>query len=123
MTTLQEFLSPFPPDVQKLALLARALIVEVFPGAVEQVDVPSRLVAYGTGLRMQDLVCTLIVSKSGVTLGLVRGSQLPDPEGLMGGKGKVHRSVKLRSQADLAQPALRALLQAAVDRKLAQEGK
>ena len=122
MTTGSEFLSPYPPGVQDMALQARALIKGVFPSSVEQVDAPSHLIAYGTGLRMQDLVCTLIVSKNGVTLGLVRGSELPDPQGLLGGKGKVHRSLKLSNEADLNQPALRELLQAAVERKLAQEG-
>ena len=38
-------------------------------------------------------VCTLILSKSGVKLGLVHGSELADPNGLLEGSGKVHRNI------------------------------
>jgi hypothetical protein len=47
-----------------------------------------------------------------VKLGIVRGSELPDPKRLMQGSGKVHRYVQLRSIADLKQPGLRPLLKA-----------
>ena len=44
----------------------------------------------------------------------VRGGELPDPRHLMAGSGKLHRHVQLRSTADLKNPGLTALLEAAV---------
>ena len=41
-------------------------------------------------------VCALILSKTGVKIGLFRGSELPDPKGLLRGSGKVHRHVAPR---------------------------
>jgi hypothetical protein len=35
-------------DVQALSLRARALILDVFPTAIEMVDGPARLIGYGT---------------------------------------------------------------------------
>jgi hypothetical protein len=49
------------------------------------------------------MVCTLILSKSGVKLGLVGGAALSDPYGLLAGTGKVHRHVQLRAPEDLKQ--------------------
>jgi len=51
-----------------------------------------------------------------VTLGIGWGAELPDPQKLMEGAGKVHRHVKLKSESDLKIPALEALLKAGVAR-------
>jgi hypothetical protein len=59
-------------------------------------------------------VCTLIMSQTGVKLGIFRGSELPDPKGLMAGAGKVHRHVQLRSAEDTKKPGLSQLLNAAL---------
>ena len=59
-------------------------------------------------------VCALILSKTGVKIGLFRGSELPDPKGLLRGSGKVHRHVALETLADLKQPGLKPLLKAAL---------
>jgi len=60
------------------------------------------------------MVCTLILSKKGVKLGLVRGSELADPRGLLEGSGKVHKYVPLRGPADLRKPGLKPLIAAAL---------
>jgi hypothetical protein len=60
------------------------------------------------------LVCTLLLSKTGVKIGIARGSELPDPKPLMQGSGKVHRHVQLQTIADLKQPGLKPLLKAAL---------
>jgi hypothetical protein len=59
-------------------------------------------------------VCTLILSRSGVKLGIVRGSELSDPKQLMRGSGKVHRHVQLNTIADLKRPGLGSLFKAAL---------
>ena len=61
------------------------------------------------GDRYKGMVCTLILSKSGVKVGLVGGAALSDPYGLLAGPGKVHRHVQLRAPQDLKQAGLRQL--------------
>ena len=55
----------------------------------------------------------LILSKSEVKLGLVRGSELADPHGLLEGSGKVHRYIQLRTASDLDRAAVKQLVKAA----------
>jgi hypothetical protein len=45
-----------------------------------------------------------------------RGTELPDPAGLLEGSGKLHRIVSVRSEADLDTPALQDLMSAAAAR-------
>lgn len=68
---------------------------------------------YGPGYK--GLVCTLILSRIGVKLGVVRGSELPDPKHLLEGSGKVHRYVQLTSPADVKRPGLKTLVAAAYE--------
>ncbi|HSE44047.1 MAG TPA: hypothetical protein VLA89_01830 [Gemmatimonadales bacterium] len=105
-------LASYPKEVQNTARAARQLILELIPGAVEVVDTKTAVVGYGYGTGYKDLVCTLILSKGGVKLGLVGGASLPDPRKLLEGSGKVHRYVPLGRPADLRRPGLRPLLHA-----------
>jgi hypothetical protein len=108
--TLETFLAKYPPDVQALAHGARRLIRRLLPQVKETVDASAPVIGLGYGPGYRGTVCTLILSKSGVKLGLVRGSELDDPRGLLRGKGKVHKHVELHSAADLRQPPLHKLI-------------
>ena len=59
----------------------------------------------------------LMPTKAGVNLGIAYAMELPDPGKLLQGTGKLHRHVKLKSEADLKPAALKALLKAAVERR------
>lgn len=48
-----------------------------------------------------------------MNLGVNYGAELPDPDGLLGGEGKLLRHLRLASAEPLARPALRQLLEAA----------
>jgi hypothetical protein len=114
---LNEFLARYSPEIQKLALQARELVFEIIPGAVEQIDSSAGMIAYGTGAKMGDIICTIHPYKTTVNLGLYRAVELPDPQGILEGTGKLHRHVKLRTVADIQRPAVRELLLAAKARK------
>jgi len=55
-------------------------------------------------------LCCFMVGKNHVTFAFLRGAALTDPEKLLEGSGKGVRHVKLRSVADVNEPALRKLI-------------
>src|SRR5262245_40497140 len=110
---LSALLDRYPPDVQSLALDTRKFILEVLPNAQETVDDKAGVAGYGYETGYSDIVCTVIVSKSGVKLGLAKGASLPDPDGLLEGKGRVHRYVQLHKASDLSRGGVRKLVLAA----------
>ena len=110
---VETFLAAYPAEVGDLARAARRLLDGTLPGAAETLDESAKVVGYSYGPGYKGLVCTLILSRSGVKLGIVRGSELADPKQLMQGSGKVHRHVQLRTIADLKRPGLKPLLKAA----------
>lgn len=112
--SLDEFLSRFSPQVQAMARRARELILEISPGATETVWPGWRSVGYGTGTKMADLVVGVAPLKTEVAIRFLRGSELPDPAGLLReGDAKRMRAAKFRSPEELESPALRALLEKA----------
>jgi len=111
--TLKTMLGRYPEEVQDLALAARALIQKVLPEVEETVDASAPVVGYGYGTGYKGSVCTLLLSKTGVKLGVAHGAALADPDHLLTGTGKVHRFVPLRTAGDLRNASLSRLLKAA----------
>jgi hypothetical protein len=98
---LDELLSQYPANVQEVARGLRKLILAAVPGSNEMVDAPARVIGYGHGAGYKGMICTIILSKKEVKLGMVGGASLPDPNGLLEGAGKKHRYVVLNEAADL----------------------
>jgi len=107
---IDTLLRSYPEDVQRLVCEAMKTLREWLPNTGEGVDASARMVAYRYGPGYKGMVCTLILSKSGIKLGLVGGAALADPCGLLAGTGKVHRHVQLRTVRDLQQAGLRQLV-------------
>lgn len=107
-------LSQFPPSVRKLAGEVRIFIHALLPGIDEQPDFPARMIAYGYGPGYKDSICTLLLSQKGVKLGFYKGAELPDPQLLLTGTGKIHRYVEIRSVKSL-NSALRSLMNEALE--------
>jgi hypothetical protein len=113
MTTVSEFedfLSTYNPQVGALALRLRALILDLLPGTIEQVDPPSKIIAYGYDRTYKGLICAIAPQKAYVNLMFSRGTELPDPSGLLEGTGKRARHVKVRTQEDAERQEVRALI-------------
>ena len=64
---------------------------------------------------MAALVCFILPAKNWVSLGFTHGVSLPDPTHLLEGTGKNLRHVKLKKVEDVANPAVRKLLEAALE--------
>jgi hypothetical protein len=100
--------------VREIALAARQFLARMLPRTEESLDESAGLIGYGYGPGYKGMVCTLILSRSGVKLGIARGAELPDPQHLLAGSGKVHRHVQLRAVADLRRSGLVQLLEEAL---------
>lgn len=108
-------LASAPPDVRDLAIRTRQVVKEELPDDVlETVD--GNDIGFGWGTGYTGLVCVVSVYSRWVNLGVVDGSDLPDPHGLLQGSGKRHRYIRLTRLADLDRPGLRELLRAAAAR-------
>lgn len=121
--SVEELIEPYPPEVQRLVLAARNFVLRIMPKVVEMVDPKSKVIGFGFGAGYKDMICSLMPAKTWVTLGIGWGADLPDPQKLMEGSGKVHRHVKLKSEAELKNPALEALLRAGLARWKSQQNR
>jgi hypothetical protein len=117
-----DLLEPYSPEVQKLALATRAFVLRLIPNVIETVDTKSKIIGFGFGSGYKDMICSLMPAKSWVTLEISWGAELPDPQKLLEGSGKVHRHVKLKAESDLKTPALQAILKAGLQRWESKQG-
>ncbi|MBA2489496.1 MAG: DUF1801 domain-containing protein [Chloroflexi bacterium] len=101
--------------VRDTALRLRALIEGLAPEAIETVDQPDHLLAYGWSSRMRDLILAVVPHTSHVNLQLADGAVLADQDLIVEGTGKRIRHVKCRSVADAERPAVRALIKAQIE--------
>ncbi len=60
------------------------------------------------------MICTIIPSKRGVKLGFYKGVDLPDPDNLLKGTGKISRYIEIRSDNQINVIALKQLLEKAL---------
>jgi len=109
----EAFLSAYPPGIARLAQATRARVLAALPGVDESVDQPARMLAYAYGPGYAGMVCTLIPSQKGLKLGLYRGAELSDPDGLLEGSGKVHRHVRILADDSPRPAAIARLLRTA----------
>lgn len=109
-----EILLTASPRVRDLATRTRALIRAVMPDVVEVPWPRQRTIGYGVGPRkMSEHFCYITVHNDHVNLGFNYGAELPDPEGLLEGPGKLLRHTKTTTPEALSNPALRRLLEVA----------
>lgn len=112
--TFEDVVSEASPEIKEIAYTARALLVEIKPGITEVPWGNQKIAGYGVGpKKMSEHFCYIAPQKNYVNLGFMYGADLPDPEGLLEGSGKLLRHVKIRSLEDLQRPALRKLIEEA----------
>ena len=111
---VEAFLAPYTPEVRQIAMRLREIVFQVAPQALEQIDLPAKMLAYGLDQTYKGMICVIMPLKAGMNLGLPRGTDLPDPAGLLSGTGKRARHVKITEWQSVDVPALRALLGASL---------
>ncbi len=92
-------------------------MLEEAPEAVESISKGYALaIGYSfTGKPLKDGFCHIVTYRTHVNLGFNRGALLPDPNGILIGKGKSIRHITIRNEAELERPFVRRYLQAAID--------
>jgi hypothetical protein len=118
---LVKFLKPYDPEVRELALQLRLLLLEEIAPCYENIyDAYSAVaIGYGTSDRLRDGIFHIAVYPKGANLGFNDGATLPDPQGILEGKGNRIRHIKIRTPADLKRPELRTYIRRARKQALA----
>ncbi|HEY9377332.1 MAG TPA: DUF1801 domain-containing protein, partial [Jiangellaceae bacterium] len=118
-SVFEEIVAESPTEIRGLAMACRALIFDVLPKTVEVVWPRQRAAGYGTGpKKMSEQFCWLAPQTKHVVFGFYYGTELPAPEGMLEGTGQLMRHVKIRTRADLENPALRHLVEVATTHRV-----
>jgi hypothetical protein len=110
------FLARYTPAIRREAQKARRALRRRMPTAVEMVYDNYNALVFGFGPteRPSEAILSLALYPRWVTLFLLQGARLPDPDKLLRGSGSTVRSIRLESAEDLARPAIRALIDRAL---------
>jgi hypothetical protein len=107
------------PQARELAYELRKLVAAIMPRVVEVPWPRMRMASYGVGPKKKtEHFCYISAQKNDVNLGFYYGAELPDPEGLLQGTGKLLRHLKIRDAKALRGPALRQLLKVATKHRM-----
>ena len=108
-------LQRFDPRVQRLMLRSRVFVWRHFKPTGEAVfEVKyTGVVWYGMGGKMKERTVYTAGFKSHVNIGFLYGASLPDPHGILKGKGTQMRHVQIKTLEDLDSAPLAAVLNAA----------
>jgi hypothetical protein len=112
---LGSFLARLDPAVRRIFIKTHALVRRAIPKPVESFD--GQYLGVGVGEGYKGMIFAVSAHGAHVTLGIYNGVQLADPDGLLEGKGKRHRHVKIRDAGQLTDPALARLIAPAVENK------
>jgi hypothetical protein len=114
---IAKLMQDWPGETPDLALTLRDLILDVGPGLAETIAFhglcyykPNR--PYGV---IGGNVCGMGPRNECLHVGFIHGAFLPDPHGLLQGKGKAKRHIELRSRRDIRYGPLRKLIRAAIN--------
>ena len=110
----ETLLSQSSPTVAATARALRATVEDAIPAAIQKVDMPDRLLAFGTGGGLRDMLFAIIPHTAHVNLQLADGADLPNPDGLIEGTGKRVRHIKVRTVEAAGSAGVRAVIDAQV---------
>ena len=109
------FIAKFDPAIAKQIRATRIVLRKRFPTAFELIYDNYNFLVFGfcSTPRASDCIVSLAANAKGMILSCYWGSTLPDPHGLLHGSGTQNRFIRLERPATLAQPEVRALIDAA----------
>ena len=113
---LAGFIDKFESKNAALIRSARKALRKRMPTANELVydNYNFFVIGYCSTERPSDCIVSIAAGANGVGLSFYYGASLPDPHGLLLGEGSQNRFLRIESAATLAQPAVEALIAAAI---------
>jgi hypothetical protein len=114
-TDATDLFSKYDESITELADNLRKMILTNLPDATEQVDLSAGMLSYVYGPKYKDLICVIIPSKKEIKLGFNRGVNLPDPENLLRGTGKISRYVVIKNKEQIYSDGIKNLLLSALN--------
>ena len=120
--TFEDAVAKASDHARELAYQLRKLVVKVMPDVVEVPWPKMRMASYGVGPKKKsEHFCYISAQKEDVNLGFYYGAELPDPEELLQGTGRLLRHVKIREAKAIRSGALRQLLEVASTHRMPQQ--
>ena len=115
-TQIAAFIDKFDPAVAAHIRACRAELRQLLPHAVEMVydNYNFFVIGYGASERASEAILSIAAAANGVGLAFLHGATLPDPHALLQGGGKQNRFIRLPTLEPLRNPAVLALIEAAV---------
>jgi len=112
---LLKFLTHFDPQIRKLALALRGVVIEELSPCYENIyDAYNALaIGYGTSEHLRDCICHIAVYGAHVNLGFNEGATLGDPKKVLRGTGNHVRHITIKVPDDLTRSELREYLRRA----------
>ena len=114
---LAGFLAKYSPEIEALAKAARAKLRAQLSGAIELVydNYNALAIGYAPSEKASDAIFSIALYPRWVSLFFLQAKGLRHPDGLLRGSGRVVRHIVLRRPDDLDLPAVRDLMQQALE--------
>src|SRR5215470_126999 len=115
---LAGFIAKYTPEIGDMARATLAKMRARLPGAIELVydNYNALAIGFSPTERTSDVIFSITLYPRWVSLFFFRGAELPDPQKLLKGGGKQVRHIILENAADLDKPAVKALMEHALER-------
>ncbi|MEO7310595.1 MAG: hypothetical protein ABIX01_09365 [Chitinophagaceae bacterium] len=120
-TDLQNFIKPYSPHVQELALWLREFVWDLYPQTNELIYDNYNAVAFGWSVtqKLSHTFCSIALATRYVHFGFYWGSQIADPDKKLLGKGNQYRYIIVADKKDFPKTYIRNLLKEAYANSLA----
>jgi hypothetical protein len=114
---LEHFLAKFTPEICALAKRVLVKMRKRLPGAVELVydNTYALVIGFAPSEKASDAIFSVALYPRWINLFFLDGAVLPDPGGLLLGTGKRVRHIKVPDEKLLDEPAVRELMDDAVE--------
>lgn len=116
---LDAFIAKFTPEIAARTREALAKMRDRLPGAVELVydNYNALAIGFGPTERMSDILFSIAVYPRWISLFIMGGQILPDPEGLLKGSGNTVRHIVLDTPDLLESPGVQRLIALTLERE------
>lgn len=110
------FIARFDPRIARLVRSGRTALRKRLPTAVELVydNYNALAIGFGPNERASEVILSVAAFARGVSLYFTQGAKLPDPHRVLQGSGNQGRFIRFESAAQLDEPAVAAVLRAAI---------